>query len=44
MRWVFVIVVSVACGWFLHWNEFDSPWGRDVQAAKAEILKSQLCR
>ena len=37
--------IALVCGivWFLDWNEFHSPWGRDVQAAKLEILKAKLC-
>lgn len=37
------IAVIVGIGWFLDWNEYRSPWGRDVQAAKIEHLKKTLC-
>jgi len=28
---------------FIHWNEYESPWGKDVQAHKTAILKLRLC-
>ncbi len=41
--WPGIIVTMIAAVWFLNWNEYESPWGRDIQAWKIEHLKKTLC-
>jgi hypothetical protein len=43
MKVLLLLATIAACTVFLHWNEHSSPWGRDVQAAKLEMLKAQIC-
>jgi hypothetical protein len=42
-KWAALLAAFVLGGYFLHWNEYESPWGRDIQAAKTEMLRAKLC-
>jgi hypothetical protein len=42
-KWAAMIGLLVLAAYFQYWNEYESSWGRDVQAAKTEMLRAKLC-
>lgn len=43
LRWMLIILVLIISGYIYNWNENYSPWGKQVQATKLEMLKNKLC-
>lgn len=37
---LFVTVIALLC--FAYWNEYQSPWGREIQAAKNKAACKQV--
>jgi hypothetical protein len=42
-KWTVMSVLIVIGGYVYNWNEYDSPWGQEIQAAKLQHLKVTLC-
>lgn len=42
-KWVAILWLAVGAAYVARWNEYESPWGLAVQAAKTEALRAKLC-